>query len=61
MTERNLLLIRGVQGSGKSSLAELVAKLGHTRAIYAADDYFTACDGTYTFDMSKLHEAHKLS
>jgi predicted kinase len=50
---QNLYLVRGLPSSGKSTLAIQLA----TFAI-AADDFFTE-DGVYTFDPSKLPEAHQ--
>lgn len=50
---QELVLIRGVPGSGKSTLAK---KLGY--AHFEADMYFEL-KGKYTFDASKLQEAHK--
>lgn len=53
MRPRTLFLCRGLPGSGKSSLARLLAP-GHA---YAADDFFEK-DGGYDFDREKLGEAH---
>jgi predicted kinase len=51
---KKLIIIRGLPGSGKSSFAALF----HGAVRYEADDYFTQ-DGIYTFDRSKLKEAHQ--
>jgi len=48
----NLVLVRGLPGSGKSSLA---ASLSDHNV--AADDYFME-DGVYNFDPTKLRDAH---
>ena len=50
-----LYIIRGLPGSGKSSLAKALAP----NANYAADDYFMGKDGVYKFDRFKLDKAHQ--
>lgn len=65
MTQKTLLLLRGVQGCGKTTLAETLVELGKPDAVcYCADDYFyRQSDLTgrveYLFDPDKLHYAHK--
>jgi len=49
-----LLCIGGLPGSGKTTLATLLAENGH---LYAADDYFMR-DGVYQFDPDELPAAH---
>lgn len=52
---KDLYLIRGVSGSGKSAFAESVC-----RNIVSADMYFEdEATGEYNFDASKLGTAHK--
>jgi tRNA uridine 5-carbamoylmethylation protein Kti12 len=48
-----LYIIRGLPGTGKSTLGRILAP----EMSFAADDYFTV-DGKYRFDPSKLLEAH---
>lgn len=47
-----LYLIRGIPGSGKTSLAKNL-----TEFYFEADQYFMK-DGVYNFDVSKLKDAH---
>jgi len=49
-----MILIRGVPGTGKSTLA---SKLGVP--YLETDQYFTAVDGTYTFDHTRIKDAHE--
>ena len=52
-----LYLLRGLPGSGKSSVAKSLmnAQKGHVEA----DMFFMDNEGNYDFDASKLGEAHK--
>ena len=52
--EKNLYIVRGLPGSGKSTFARSIAK---SYQIFEADQYFMK-RGKYNFDMSKLKEAH---
>ena len=52
-----LYLIRGLPGSGKSSLAEIIQPDKNYR--FAADDYFTDSFGKYRFDPKLIGEAHE--
>ena len=55
---KNLILLRGLPGSGKSSLAEMFNQLPNSRSV-AADDYFTdSISGSYDFILSQLHQSH---
>ncbi len=51
-----LILIRGLPGSGKSTIARQFAALGF--AHYEADMFFTAPDGSYSYDPARAGEAH---
>ena len=55
---RELILIRGVSGSGKTTLAHKLKLSPDDHHVYAADDYFYDCDGSYHFDPHFLGEAH---
>jgi adenylate kinase family enzyme len=50
---KNLYLLRGIPGAGKSTLAK---QLGD--AHFEADSYFMV-DGEYKFDPTKLRKAHE--
>lgn len=52
-----LTLIRGIPGSGKTTLAKQI--VADTNALhYEADMYFTDELGNYNFDREKLRDAH---
>lgn len=55
MTDKNLILIRGASGSGKTAFGHLIA--GRNYNVLSADDYFMK-DGEYFFDGSQLKDAH---
>jgi len=60
MYNGTLYLLRGLPGSGKSSMAEELRRFYNIFAHYEADMYFSHNDDRgYKFDPSKLHEAHK--
>lgn len=50
---KELILLRGIPGSGKSTVASLI-----TDMVLSADDFFTDENGVYNFDASKLQAAH---
>lgn len=69
---RELILLRGVSGVGKTTIAEMFFRLGDgdteegipsfgdSVSTYSADDYFIDSDtGEYKFDPTKLKDAHK--
>ena len=51
---KNLYIIRGLPGSGKSTIAK---SLGKSWQIFEADQFFMK-NGKYEFDDSKLKDAH---
>ena len=53
MSDRNLILLRGVSGAGKSTVAELFIDSD----ILSTDDFFMK-DGKYQFDANSLVENH---
>lgn len=55
MSSMELLLIRGLPGSGKTTMAKKYEKVGYVHC--EADQYFEV-NGEYRFDGSKLRAAH---
>jgi hypothetical protein len=56
----DLILLRGLPGSGKTTLAGIILQWPATDKpdVLSADDYFVDEQGNYNFDRSKLKEAH---
>ena len=54
---KELILLRGVPGCGKSTTAKLIGANASGTAHFEADMYFME-DGEYKFDPSKLRDAH---
>jgi hypothetical protein len=52
--EKNLILLRGLPNSGKSTAAKLFNKDPH----FEADMFFLDANGDYEFDITKIKEAH---
>lgn len=50
---KELILIRGIPGSGKSTFAKTLGG-----PVFEADQFFMV-DGEYKFDVTKLKDAHK--
>jgi len=55
MENKDLILLRGVSGSGKTTFGHIIGGMNYQ--VLAADDFFMA-DGEYKFDGSKLKDAH---
>ncbi len=53
---KNLILLRGLPGSGKSTFANFI---WNDYAVCEADKFFYDKDGNYKFDATKLSEAHR--
>ena len=51
---KTLYIVRGLPGSGKSSLAKKVSE-----SVYSADDFFTNKKGEYNFNAKLLGKAHE--
>jgi predicted kinase len=58
--EGELILLRGIPGSGKTTLAKILLQIRVTDEpeVLSADDFFENENGEYNFDASKLKEAH---
>ena len=57
--KHSLILIRGLPGAGKSTLAKILSENGKY-PVHAIDHYFTnERTGDYSFDFSKNHMAYK--
>ena len=54
MNDKILYIVRGMPGSGKTTLANSLGSI-----VYSADDYFINNLGEYNFDHSKLGLAHQ--
>ncbi|XP_030056229.1 NEDD4-binding protein 2-like 2 isoform X2 [Microcaecilia unicolor] len=53
-----LILLRGVPGSGKTTLAHLLLDKNPDGTVLSTDDYFDQKDG-YTYDVNLLGDAHE--
>jgi hypothetical protein len=58
--EGDLILLRGLPGSGKSTLGSIILQLpnNNPQEVLSADDFFVNNEGEYIFDGTKLKEAH---
>ncbi len=64
MSEKKLVVMRGVPGSGKSTKAEEIMEQAWNDGymavnIHSADNYFVRPDGVYDFNFRVLKNAHK--
>lgn len=50
-------ILRGIPGSGKSSVAEELFENAYSSVVCCADDYFMV-DGKYMWDQEKIGNAH---
>lgn len=55
----SIYIIRGVPGSGKTTLGRRLKSGGLVRYVISADDFMVGPDGEYAFDASKLKECHE--
>jgi len=56
----DLILLRGIPGSGKTTLGHVILKWlsSDTTDVLSADDFFMDEKGNYNFDITKIKEAH---
>jgi predicted kinase len=55
----DLILLRGLPGSGKSTLGDVILRTPQQDPnVLTADDFFIDENGNYNFDSTKLQEAH---
>jgi predicted kinase len=54
----NLIIIRGLPGSGKTTLASVIAT-DNNFEHYEADMFFIDVNGKYKFDRSNIRQAHE--
>lgn len=54
----NLVLVRGLPGSGKSTIARQLTLIAR-ESIHLEADMFWMVDGEYKFDANRLREAHE--
>jgi len=52
----SLILLRGLPGAGKSTLAGILAE--NRWPVYSVDDFFTDVNGNYHFEFDKNHLAY---
>ena len=55
---KQLILVRGLSGSGKTLLASTICGDAENRFMISADDFFVDDQGEYRFNGDKLKEAH---
>lgn len=56
MEQKNLYLVRGLPGSGKTTFSKSVEQEGDL--VIAADDFMINAAGKYEFDAGRLDEVH---
>lgn len=57
-TKTSMIIMQGTPGSGKTTVAMMLAKKHPSAVVVSADDFFVE-SGVYSFDPSKLAVAHE--
>ena len=57
--EKTLIIIRGLSGSGKTTIADLICSKQADRIAISVDDFFYDEDDDYVFESARLKEAHE--
>lgn len=55
---KDIYLLRGIPGSGKTTVANKISRMLDGAVVVAADDYFTDMNGNYNWDPKRIHVAH---
>lgn len=59
---KQIIILRGVPGAGKSTIAQQIIADAHAKGenavAFSSDDYFTTPAGEYRFDSAQLPQAH---
>jgi predicted kinase len=56
MSLKKIIILKGISGSGKSTVAELFSE---PKTICCADDYYVGNDGVYRFNGEEIGKAHQ--
>lgn len=57
-TEKTMIILRGLPGSGKSTFAEYLS-FHNNSVICSSDDFFYDEEGNYNFDYNKIEKSHQ--
>ena len=58
---KDLIILRGIPGSGKSTVAEMLSEGVFNYPICCADDFFTDENGVYNWYPGGIKKAHEMS
>ncbi|XP_053165056.1 uncharacterized protein LOC128350654 isoform X3 [Hemicordylus capensis] len=57
-SQKLLLILRGLPGSGKTSLSRILLGQSHDGIVFSTDDYFRQQDGCWSYNIGQLGAAH---